>query len=362
VATIDLIGKVDRYAPVTIKGKLNPLIDKPMLDARMAFKNLELTTFTPYSGTYAGFKIDKGQLSLDIDYKLVNNKIQGKNHIVMNQFQLGDTVDSNKAVNLPLRLAIALLRDENGVIDLGFEVGGDLNDPQFSISGILWKVFSNMVMKVVTSPFSLVSGLMGGEEVDGIDQLHFEAGQDFVDDASKAKLEKAAHLLAKRAGLHINIQGNVLPDQDKPVLQRQKLLAALQQQGKNIPPEAFSSGQAALENGAAYKVLGRYYVKQRNDELGDVADRIREDFKARGEKPDREQVKQLAYEQAWQRLQDDVPVSDEELQQLAMQRGRNIKAVLVEQLAVAPGRVFVLDANADPAKASLDTHLTLDAH
>ncbi|MBK8288254.1 MAG: DUF748 domain-containing protein [Cellvibrionales bacterium] len=132
-ASVNLKGKVDRYAPVTIKGKVNPLAAKPSLDMHMAFSNLELTTFTPYSGVYAGFKIERGQLSLDIDYKMVDNKIQGKNRIVMDQLQLGNPVESNKAVNLPLRLAVALLKDENGVIDLGFEVGGDLDDPQFSV-------------------------------------------------------------------------------------------------------------------------------------------------------------------------------------------------------------------------------------
>jgi hypothetical protein len=358
-AAINLKGKVDRYAPVTIKGKLNPLAPKPSLDAHMAFSNLELTTFTPYSGTYAGFRIDRGQLSLDIDYKLVNDRIQGKNRIVMNQLQLGESVQSNKAVDLPLRLAIALLRDEKGVIDLGFEVSGDLNDPKFSVGGIIWKVLSNMIMKVVTSPFNALSAMMGAD-AEGIDQIVFVPGSEQPDELSRKKLQTAAGMLAKRSGLSLNVQGNTLREQDAPAIQKQRLLAALQE-GNTVPAEAFLSGQAALDNGDAYKLLGRYYKQQRNDELGDVQDRIKADLKARGEDYDRQKLKVLAYEQAWQRLQDAVAVSDDDLRQLAMQRARGIKAILVEQQGVAPERVFVMDANSDPAKASLTSFLTLDA-
>ncbi len=359
-AVINLRGKVDRYAPVTIKGKLNPLAPKPSLDAHMAFSNLELTTFTPYSGTYAGFRIDRGQLSLDIDYKLVNDRIQGKNRIVMNQLQLGESVQSNKAVDLPLRLAIALLRDEKGVIDLGFEVSGDLNDPKFSVGGIIWKVLSNMIMKVVTSPFNALSAMMGAD-AEGIDQIEFVAGSDQPDEVSRKKLQTAASMLAKRSGLTLNVQGNALREQDAPALQKQRLLMALQE-GNTIPAEAFLSGQAALDNGAAYKQLSRYYKQQRNDEIGDVQDRIKADLKARGEEYDRQKLKVLAYEQAWQRLQDAIAISDDDLRQLAMQRARGIKAILVEQHGVAPERVFVLDAtNSDPAKESLTSSLTLDA-
>ncbi|HQQ75168.1 MAG TPA: DUF748 domain-containing protein, partial [Pseudomonadales bacterium] len=265
-AVIDLKGKVDRYAPVTINGKVNPLAAKPSLDMHMAFSNLELTTFTPYSGTYAGFNIERGQLSLDIDYKLVDDKIEGKNKIVMDQLQLGSPVESAKAVDLPLRLAIALLKDENGVIDLGFEVGGDLNDPQFSIGGILWKVLSNMIMKVVTSPFNALSALAGGADTEGIDQIAFAPGHDELDEASLKKLQTASAMLNKRDSLHVNVQGNTLPDEDRKGIQSQKLIAILSE-NREIQPETFLSSKSAVENGDAYKAMEHYYDKKSKEDL-----------------------------------------------------------------------------------------------
>lgn len=359
-AVINLKGKVDRYAPVTINGKVNPLAAKPSLDMHMAFSNLELTTFTPYSGTYAGFNIERGQLSLDIDYKLIDDKIEGKNKIVMDQLQLGSPVESAKAVDLPLRLAIALLKDENGVIDLGFEVGGDLNDPQFSIGGILWKVLSNMIMKVVTSPFNALSALAGGADTEGIDQIAFAPGQDQLDEASLKKLQTASAMLNKRDSLHVNVQGNTLPNEDRKGMQSQKLIAILSE-NREIQPEAFLSSKAAVENGDAYKAMEYYYDKQGKEDLDDVLDRIGDEMKSRGEKPEKNTLKALAYEQGWQTLQKGIPVSDEELDDLAMRRAKQIKGNLVETNHVAPARVFVMNANTDPAKASLTTSLILDA-
>ncbi|HRG50504.1 MAG TPA: DUF748 domain-containing protein [Pseudomonadales bacterium] len=362
-ASINLKGKVDRYAPVTINGKMNPLAAKPSLDVQFAFNNLELTTFTPYSGTYAGFKIKQGQLSLDINYQLVDNKIQGKNKIVMNQLQLGESVESQKAIDLPLRLAIALLRDENGVIDLGFEVGGDLNDPQFSVGGILWKVLSNMVMKVVTSPFKAIASLAGGggEAAEGVDKIDFAAGQSQLDAASLGKLKMAADLLNKRNNLRITVQGNALPADDRAALQNKKL-AMILQQDSNAPMETYLSASAAVEDGGAYRALNRHYKKQSNYDLGDLQGKIKAQRTAKGEQLDDAALKQAAYEQAWKTARDKMAVSDDELRQLALERATQIKSVLVEQNGVAPERVFVLDVNTDPEKASLTTALSLDVN
>ncbi len=360
-ARIDLKGKVDRYAPVVISGKINPLATKPSLDTHLAFNNLELTTFTPYSGTYAGFKIKQGQLSLDINYQLVDNKIQGKNKIVMNQLQLGESVESQKAVDLPLRLAIALLRDENGVIDLGFDVGGDLNDPKFSVGGILWKVLSNMVMKVVTSPFKAIASLAGGSDAEGVDKIDFAAGQSQLDAASLAKLKTAAGLLNKRSNLRITVQGNSLPVEDRAALQDRKL-ANILQQDSDAPLDVYLSSTAAVDDGGAYRALNRYYKKQNKEDLGDLRDKIAVQLKAKGENPDSDALKRAAYEQAWKTARDKIEVKDDELRQLALERATQIKSALVEQNGVAPERVFVLDVNTDPEKSSLTTALSLDVN
>ena len=149
-AKVKLDGKVDRYAPVTINGELNVLAAAVYTDIDMSFKGLELTTMTPYSGHFAGYKIDKGKLSVDLSYKIDQRKLNAEQHFVIDQLQLGDPVDSPDAVHLPLKLAVALLKDRNGVIDLPLPITGSLDDPQFKVGPIIWHAVVNLLEKAVT--------------------------------------------------------------------------------------------------------------------------------------------------------------------------------------------------------------------
>ncbi len=359
MAKVDLKGKVDRYAPVTIQGGFNVLGKTPAMDMAMAFKNIELTTFTPYSGTYAGFVIDKGQLSLDLSYKLANNKIEGKNHIVMNQLQLGQHVENKKAIDLPLRLAIALLRDENGVIDLGFEVNGNVDEPSFSVGGLLLKVLGNIVMKAVTAPFSLLSGLVGSSP-EAPDIVAFQSGSAALDEAGETKVAAVAGMLQKRAMLSVNIRGNIQPDEDKLALQQQ-FLAEQWAKETGVPATTFLTPAAAVEAGAPRRLVGRLYKKLRNESLGDLEDRIKEDRLAQKASEDPATVKMTAYQQALTRLAEEVPIGEVELKQLAMARASQVKTVLLEKHGLPVSRVFVLDAANDDTQPASVAVLTLDA-
>ena len=140
----------------------------------MSYRGIDLTGVTPYSGHFAGYKIAKGKLTADLKYHIEDRKLTASHHIVVDQLQLGDKVDSPDAVNLPLKLAVALLKDRNGVIDLDLPVTGSLDDPQFRIGPIIWKVFVNLLEKAVTAPFSLLGHLFGGG--DQVNIMEFAPG------------------------------------------------------------------------------------------------------------------------------------------------------------------------------------------
>ncbi|MGH8407493.1 MAG: DUF748 domain-containing protein, partial [Pseudomonas sp.] len=145
-ASVDVKGKVDRYAPVTIKGSVNPFDPMAALDIATSFKRVELTTLTPYSGKFAGFRIRKGRLNLDLHYVITKGQLKAENKVVVEQLQLGEKVDSADAVDLPIRLAIALLKDSDGKISIELPVTGDLNNPQFSVMPIVWQTLRNLVV------------------------------------------------------------------------------------------------------------------------------------------------------------------------------------------------------------------------
>ncbi|WP_434476186.1 DUF748 domain-containing protein [Aeromonas veronii] len=335
-------GKVDRYAPVTIRGGTNLLIDDPVLDVAVAFNNLELTTFTPYSSTYAGYAIDKGQLSMKLNYKLQGNRLEGDNDITIKKLQLGEKVKSEQARDLPLGLAIALLSDSNGVIKMNLKVKGDLDQPNFSLGNIFWDVLGNTLTKAISSPFSLLASLTGGTQ--DLDELPFLPGSPDLSPSQQTKLDKLAQALKERPKLSMNIRGKVNFNEERPILQRQKLERVLAKiTGSPVDLnllEQDSTMQSALADA---------YEAKFNEDLGDLADRLRL----------AEQSPALR-SQAVILLRDQQLITAKSLRSLAMRRAQNTKAFLVENQGIAPERLFVLDSLVKETDKEAKVVLTLD--
>ena len=250
-AKVKLEGKVDRYAPVNIDGELNVLAASIYTDINMSFKGLELTTVTPYSGRFAGYKIDKGKLSVDLTYKIDQRKLNAEQHIVIDQLQLGEQVDSPDAVHLPLKLAVALLKDRNGVIDLPLPITGSLDDPQFKMGPIIWHAVLNLFEKAVTAPFAAIGHLFGGhgEELKYID---FAAGSADLDADSKEKLTSLAKALEEHNQLQLDVPIVYSQDLDGPVLAKRVLIQRLilRAHGGKMPPQSAAANAQAANAGA----------------------------------------------------------------------------------------------------------------
>ena len=155
MADVEMRGKLDNYAPLEITGKVNPLRDDLFLDLTISFKDMDLSPLTPYSGRYLGYVIEKGKLALNLHYLIEKKKLDSQNKILLDQFTLGNQVDSPDATKLPVRLAIALLKNRRGEIDLDIPVSGQIDDPKFSIGRIIIKILLNLLVKAATSPFAL---------------------------------------------------------------------------------------------------------------------------------------------------------------------------------------------------------------
>ena len=173
-AKVQLAGKVDRYAPVDITGEVNLLAAAKYSDIALNFRNMELTTFNPYSGKFAGYNISKGKLSTELRYKIENRKLDAQHHIVVDNLEFGDKTDSKDAAPIPIKLAVALLKDRQGVIDLQLPVSGSLDDPKFRLGPIIWKAMLGLLTKIVTAPFAALGALFGGG--DELAYVDFQAG------------------------------------------------------------------------------------------------------------------------------------------------------------------------------------------
>ena len=161
-----------------IKGKINPLSKELFLDIVADAKEIELSPMTPYSGRYVGYGIEKGKLSFNVKYKLENRKLSAENKIILNQLTFGEKIESPDATKLPVLLAVALLKDRNGVIDIDLPISGSLDDPQFSVGGIVWQNHRQHLTKAVTAPFSLLAAAFGGGgSGDELSYIEFDNGR-----------------------------------------------------------------------------------------------------------------------------------------------------------------------------------------
>ena len=223
-AQVELEGQVDDFGMARAVGQVELFNPGNFTDLKVAFRNVEMTRLTPYSATFAGRKIDSGKLSLDLEYKIAKRQLSGDNRMVVDNLVLGEHVDSPDAMSLPLDLAIALLRDSDGRIDLGLPVSGSLDDPQFSYGQLIWKVIGNVIKKIALAPFRALASLFGGDEK--LDAIAFDAGQAALTPPTREKLAKLADALNKRPSLSLALSGT-WAEADRAALQDISLRLAL---------------------------------------------------------------------------------------------------------------------------------------
>lgn len=217
---VKLTAVVNETAPVTISGRLNPLGNPAFADVKLEFKSIELSPVAPYVAKYAGYGLERGALSLDIHFTLNDRKIQSADVATLDQFTLGAKNDSPDAVKLPITLAIALLKDRSGRIVLDVPIEGSLDDPNFRIGRVVWRVIGNLIAKAATSPFALLGSMFGG----GGDELAFQL---FTPGAAthlaseEKKLETVTNALINRPQLRLDLAGSYDPTSDRTALQLQ---------------------------------------------------------------------------------------------------------------------------------------------
>ncbi|RQT31023.1 DUF748 domain-containing protein [Burkholderia contaminans] len=242
-APVDVAANLAGNGPISIKGSVNPLIEKPALDLTATAHDIELTNLTPYSAKYAGYPITKGKLNVDLHYELANDQLKANNHIFIDQLTFGDHVENDTATRLPVKLAISLLKNTRGQIDVNLPVSGSLSNPEFSVGGLIWRAVLNLIAKAVTSPFSLLAHAFGGGGED-LGYVEFAPGSYQLDDAQQKKLDTVVKMLTEKPSIRLDLIGRVDPAKDTSGLGdayverlvRQQKLKDVVGQGESIDP------------------------------------------------------------------------------------------------------------------------------
>jgi hypothetical protein len=224
-AEVMLTGSVDRYSPVDISGQVNLLSAALYCNMAIKFRNMELTTFNPYSGKYAGYSIRKGKLTTELQYKVENRKLNAEHHIVLDQLEFGAATDSKEKVPLPIKLAAALLKDRHGVIDVNVPVSGSIDDPTFRLAPLIWKAFKGLLDRIVTAPFKLIGALFG--KGDDLEYVEFRAGSATITPDQEDKIATLAKGMVERPEIRLDIPLRALTSADDTALAKNAFDAAL---------------------------------------------------------------------------------------------------------------------------------------
>ncbi|MBJ9978063.1 DUF748 domain-containing protein [Pseudomonas sp. S75] len=352
-AKVDVQGKVDRYAPVTIKGALNPFDPMASLDIATRFRRVELTTLTPYSGKFAGYRIRKGRLDLDLHYVITKGQLKAENKVVVEQLQLGERVDSPDAVDLPIRLAVALLKDTQGRISIELPVAGDLNNPQFSVMPIVWQTMRNLVLRAAQAPFKFIGGLIAGGGSQDLGTVSFAPGTSELSTGAQADLDKLAAALKQRPELKLEIEGTSAQSSDGPLIAQERLereyqttwYKILQRRGDKVPANASLLKVDDGDKPAMLEGIYRTRLKQQPPAEWEKLGRDERTGKLRD-----------AVIQSWAQ-------STALLRTLAQDRASSIKDYLVEKGKLEDDRVYFIDTSLGQAQKSgwVVTPMHLDA-
>jgi len=313
-AKVDIKGSVDGYAPVTLAGSAEPLRSPPAIDLDLKFAGVDMALLSPYSGTYAGYAIERGVLNLDLKYAMEDNNLKGNNKILIDQMKLGEKVESEKAVDLPLELALALLTDSNGVIDMEIPVSGNVDDPQFSVGSVVMGALVNLITKAVTSPFTLLASLVDSEE--DLQRVNFKSGSAELEAASRKQLDTLSAALEQRPELTLVIDGRLQLEADRERLQKNLLRDQLLADG--LTEAELSSKGPEWEQAIA----ARYQAMAPEETT-------------------------LTASEQYLKLAQAIPLPDATLLELAASRAVAVKSYLVNEAGLNPDRAAI-------AKPSLD--------
>ena len=336
-AKVDLKGNLGYGSPLEIAGTVNPLAKDLFADIKLSFKDIEMSTVTPYTSKYLGYPITKGKLNFNVAYLIDQKKLSAENKIFFDQLTFGDRVESPEAIKAPVPLAVSLLTDRNGQINLDIPLSGSLDDPKFRIWPIVWQVLVNIITKAVMAPFSLLSSLTGGGEE--MSFVEFDYGRADLPETGLKKIGALSKALYDRPQLKLEIEGYVDAAQDQEALKKAKFNRLLKTQKRKemidrgetpAPPEKISIPQAEYEKYLilAYKVAK--FSKPRTA-LG-IAKNL----------PPKEMEK-LIY--------DNTAVTDSDLEQLASRRVQAVREQLLKDGKVEAGRVFIVQSKTKtPAK------------
>jgi hypothetical protein len=329
---VELSGLFDRSAPLEIRGRIDPFASDMFVDLAVTAKGIEMPPLTSYSVKYLAYPIEKGKLSVDLQYRLEGGMLQANNKIFLDQLTLGDRIESPNALSIPLTLAVALLKNMRGEIDINLPISGSINDPQFKIGPVIFKAFLNLIVKAATAPFTLLASLFGGGA--DLSSIAFAPGSSRIEPAAQSSMAAIAKAMLDRPALRLEITGIASAAADIAGAKRNVLLRRIRSEkmseltAKGAAPSSLRDVDLSPDEYSKYlaRVYSKADIKKPRNAIG-LAKSL----------PDAEMENLLI---------DSITVTEADLLAIADARGRNARSYLTKE-GVPAERVFVLTSRLD---------------
>ena len=349
-----LQGSAYDLAPVDINGEMSPY--QGSYHAKVNFKGLPMPLVTPYMVQFSGYKVEKGKMTLGLNYSVAKNDLSATNNLLIDQFELGEQVENPNAVSLPIKLAVALLKDAQGRIKIDVPISGSLDDPQFNLGGVITDALYNGLSSLLSSPFTTLGLLIGNEK--DLNLISFEAGNSSLSKVQKDKLLDLSKGLRARPNLNLEIKGVAFQDKDWSMIRQDALYEQLKRQRAS-----------ELNKNAKKRIRDEYVQLSDEDYKRLLADLFIEKFPHLAKRSilgDPQLLDSSAgdfYQVAKEKLLTLFKPEPERLKTLAIKRAQAVANFLVNDGGIAAENIYILDTVVDLESTNKDivTILSLNA-
>lgn len=361
-AQVNLEGEVAEFGLAQVEGAIHAWHPMRQTNIHVIFRNLQIPEYSPYTVEFAGRKIEGGTMDLDLDYTVNENQLDGKNNLLLHDLKLGEKMESSNAMDLPLNLAIALLQNSDGVIDLTLPVSGDVNNPEFDFSEIIKQAVGNAITSVVTAPFSFLANLIGADS-DDLGKIEFAAGRSELLPPQRQRIAQLREAMHERPNIVLEVAGPFNQDFDAPPLKQEKAIKALQQR---LDEDDRESAEASLTAESNQDIVEAMFINHYSEtSLAALKDYFTEEPEDSADEPS---FDALAYRnQLAKQIVAAQSVSEAELQSIGKARAEAVRNALVnadDETSIATDRVRIQEptsvGSADNERIAMEIEVSAD--
>ena len=335
---VSVAAKVNNSGKFALTGTLDAFRESPGANVKIELSTIPLPPYSGPTGRFLGYQMADGRMTTRIPLQITDNQMKGEIDFAFDRLKLGERVKSQDAIDAPLELGLALLRDSNDQIKSKIPFSGNLTDPKFSLSGVIWQAFTGLLVKAATAPFQILGAIFGGGDKD-LSQVAFDPGSAELSPDAISALDVLAKGMTDRPGIKLRVRGQYEEKTDSVALKRQILRERYAENalGKGKAASALSEAQLKEQTMIAFDALRVEEATKKGEQPPPSVRRVGSDAPA---PPPVEEMEKTLIEAT--------TLPEERIADLVKRRADAVATFMVKEKQIEASRVQV--AEPDPAK------------